>query len=972
MVTYNPRPSMHLDREFIQLPLTFDVRALCAEVEALGEDAWRPHPEGHRGNWALPLVAVDGNPENDGVKGRMQPTPHLVRSPYLRRVLGALGAPIGRTRLMRIDGNSEATEHVDVNYYWQQRVRVHVPIVTDPAVVFTCGSRAQHMAPGQCWIFDTWRRHNVINPNPTRRIHLVADTAGSPSFQELLSGDRETEAVAFEPHRDVHPPIEVHNYPLVMTPAEMQGLFEILEPELRSSEAARALRQEVSELIAAWTDLFRRHAEAPVGWRDYAENLERAERRLELHVGTVTLANGVDAAFAVRQFILAAALNTDLASGRRRDGRAARNRFDRPVFIVSSPRSGSSLLYETLAQSPDLFSIGGESHAVIEGIEALHPRAHGWDSNRLGAADAADRVAEELADRFAGAAVDRGNRSAQGRFRFLEKTPKNSLRVPFLRAMFPDAFFIYLYRDERATMSSMLEAWRSGRFVTYPELPDWDGPPWSLLLVPGWRELKGKPLPEIVARQWETATRLLLDDLEALPKESWCVASYDHLIAEPAEEILRLCQFVGVRWDRQLTVPLPQSRHTLTPPDPGKWRANFEELEPWLSPAAPTVARARDLFARSPLQRAAPPAPAKPHESEDPQSFRSVHTSNVPQILKEIRSSLLVSTYQSGRVVVIRADGNQLNTHFRVFPSAMGIAVGEGRIAIGTLREVWDYWNVPAAAARLHPQKHDACFLPRNMHVTGDIRIHEVAFGADGELWMINTRFSALCTFDSATSFVPRWRPHFITQLAPEDRCHLNGLCMDRGRPRFVTALGATNTREGWREKKASGGILMDVASNEIVISGLSMPHSPRLHDGKLWLLESAKGTLVRVDPSRGSVETIAELPGFTRGLAFAGPLAFIGLSQVRESVFDGIPLGQRLKPEERSCGIWIVDTRNGRVLGFVRFEGDVQEIFDVQLLPGILYPELLELGEDIVGASFVLSDEALRDTVAERADSKG
>lgn len=955
---------MRLEREFIRLPFSFDPQALRVEVEALGEDAWRPHPEGHRGNWALPLVAVDGDPDNDDVKGRMEPTPHLMRSSYLRQVLGAIGASIGRTRLMRIDGNSEAIEHVDVNYYWQQRARVHIPIVTDSAVVFSCGARTLHMAPGECWIFDTWRRHNVTNPNPTRRIHLVADTAGSPSFQELLRGDRDPEFVAFEPDRDVHPSLEVHHFPLVMTPGEMAELFEILEPELRATEVGHALRKEFLEFSDAWSELFRSHAEGAAGWRAYADLLEQAGRRLELHEGAVTLANGVDAAFAVQQFILAAALNTDLASGRRRDSRAARKRFDRPVFIVSSPRSGSSLLYETLAQSPDLFSIGGESHAVIEGIEALHPRAHGWDSNRLGAVDASDRVAEDLADRFAGAAVDRASRVAPRRFRFLEKTPKNSLRVPFLRAVFPDAFFIYLYRDERATMSSMLEAWRSGRFVTYPELPGWNGSQWSLLLVPGWRELNGKSLAEIVVRQWETATRMLLDDLDQLPEDSWCVASYDHLIADPSAEILRLCQFTGVRWDREPAVPLPHSRHTLTPPDPEKWRANFNALEPWLNLAAATAERARDLFARAPLRRAAPQPPPSPQsaESEDHLAFRSVHTSNVPQILKEIRSTLLVSTYQSGRVVAVRADGYQLNTHFRMFPSAMGIAVGDGRLAIGTLREVWDYWNVPAAAARLHPSKHDACFLPRNMHVTGDIRIHEIAFDHEGELWMVNTRFSALCTFDNDTSFVPRWRPRFITQLAAEDRCHLNGLCMASGRPRFVTALGATNVRDGWREKKAGGGVLIDIPSNEIAISGLSMPHSPRLHDGKLWLLESAKGTLVSIDPSRGSVETVVELPGFTRGLAFAGPLAFIGLSQVRESVFDGIPLGHRLRPEERSCGIWIVDTRSGTVLGFVRFEGDVQEIFDVQILPGIVFPELLEAGDDLVGASFVLPDEALRD----------
>jgi hypothetical protein len=266
---------------------------------------------------------------------------------------------------------------------------------------------------------------------------------------------------------------------------------------------------------------------------------------------------------------MASESTTDWAS-EPRDPRAARTRFDRPVFIVSLPRSGSTLLYETLAQSPDFASTGDESHAAIEGIEALHPRSRGWHSNRLDAGDATDAIAEELAARFVATAIDRDRRAAPHRFRFLEKTPKNSLRIPFLRAIFPDALFIYLHRDARATMSSMLEGWRTERFHTYPELPGWDGLPWSFLLVPGWRELRGKPLAEIVVRQWEAATRVLLDDLEPLPKDAWCITNYDRLIAEPREEIRRLCEFAGVRWDRELSVPLPHSRSTVTPPDPEK------------------------------------------------------------------------------------------------------------------------------------------------------------------------------------------------------------------------------------------------------------------------------------------------------------------------------------------------------------------------------------------------------------------
>jgi uncharacterized protein (TIGR03032 family) len=274
---------------------------------------------------------------------------------------------------------------------------------------------------------------------------------------------------------------------------------------------------------------------------------------------------------------------------------------------------------------------------------------------------------------------------------------------------------------------------------------------------------------------------------------------------------------------------------------------------------------------------------------------------------------------------------------------------------------VWDYRNQREITDRLEPKgRHDACFVPRNVHYTGDIRIHEVGF-ASNELWVVNTRFSALCTFDADHSFIPRWRPKFVTHLAPEDRCHLNGMSLIDGRVRYVTALAETNEPQGWREAKATGGILIDVDSGEIVARGLSMPHSPRWYAGRFWILESGKGTIATLDLASGRVETIAELPGFTRGLAFAGPFAFVGLSQVRESnIFGGIPLVDRLK--ERLCGVWVLDLRSGQVVAFLHFQGAVQEIFDVQVLHGLRYPELLEPSSELLATSYVVPDAALAD----------
>jgi uncharacterized protein (TIGR03032 family) len=338
--------------------------------------------------------------------------------------------------------------------------------------------------------------------------------------------------------------------------------------------------------------------------------------------------------------------------------------------------------------------------------------------------------------------------------------------------------------------------------------------------------------------------------------------------------------------------------------------------------------------------------------------------------LKHFGISLLVTTYQAGKLVIVRADGGRLNTHFRGFNKPMGLAVdhanGGNRLAIGTAVEIWNFHNVPAVGRKLEPVgKHDACFLPRGSHTTGDVQIHEMEW-VGGELLFVNTRFSCLCTVDGSHSFVPRWRPPFISGLAPEDRCHLNGLGLapdERGVlvPRFATALGQSDSPAGWRPNKKDGGILMELPSGTIITRGLSMPHSPRWHDGRLWLLESGTGGVGLVDLQTGRYQSITELPGFTRGFDFHGGLAFIGLSQVRETaVFSGISLTERLA--ERTCGVWVIEVRSGRTVAFLRFEDAVQEIFAVSVLPGKRFPDLINDDPKLIADSFVLPDAALRD----------
>ncbi len=334
--------------------------------------------------------------------------------------------------------------------------------------------------------------------------------------------------------------------------------------------------------------------------------------------------------------------------------------------------------------------------------------------------------------------------------------------------------------------------------------------------------------------------------------------------------------------------------------------------------------------------------------------FRYSHSAGFADALRQLGAALVVSTYQANKLLVVRATDDGLSILVRSFERPMGLAIRGDRIALGTRDQIWEFRDAPDIARRLAPPgQHDACYLPRSSHVTGDIGVHELAW-VDDELWLVNTRFSCLCTLHPDFSFVPRWRPSFISELAAEDRCHLNGLALVDGRPRYVTALGESNTKDGWRANKPQGGCLIDIASGEFVVRGLSMPHSPRWHEGTLWVLESGTGQLQHVEAEHGRRQTIADVPGFARGLALTGPFAWIGLSKIRTtSAMDGVPLAARR--EQLKCGVAVVDTRNRRLVGLLEFESAVEEIFDVQILPGQRFPELFGFQADSIRHTFVV-----------------
>lgn len=611
---------MKLSVPFVQLPFQFDADRLAAEIQAFDDSCWRKHPQNFPGNFALPLISVHGNPDVDAINGPMQATSYLEQCPYLTQVLHRLGAVWGRTRLMKLSGHAEVTPHADVSYYWRERTRVHVPIVTRPSVRFICGEAEVNMAVGECWIFDTWRNHRVINGDDHERIHLVADTVGSEDFWNLVNRGRTPRnsasagwrAESLAAVKDYFPELayESVNVPEVMTPWELQSHLVFLFGEVMPHEQLAAAQTISAQLIAKWKVLWAQYGTDRAGWLFYRAALNRFEAAMRETAPALRAVHGATVLNILRPMLLDVALadkGVDLGAyePRKVEPPAAavsvKKRdevFDRPIFIISSPRAGSTLLFETLAQARGLFTIGQESHALIEGIPALHPANHDFASNRLDADEATPELSEALRQRFLAELRDRdGHPPSELPVRMLEKTPKNALRIPFLAKIFPDAHFVYLHRDIRQTLSSMIEAWQSGRFRTYPKLPGWGEPSWSLLLVPGWRDLIGRSLQEIVAAQWKTTTGTLLEDISALRADHLHVVRYDQLLASPAGEMNRLCSELALEWDRPIEGALPLSRFTVSEPAPDKWRRHEALINEVLPGLQLTLARVERFIA---------------------------------------------------------------------------------------------------------------------------------------------------------------------------------------------------------------------------------------------------------------------------------------------------------------------------------------------------------------------------------------
>ena len=394
--------------------------------------------------------------------------------------------------------------------------------------------------------------------------------------------------------------------------------------------------------------------------------------------------------------------------------------------------------------------------------------------------------------------------------------------------------------------------------------------------------------------------------------------------------------------------------------------------------------------------------------------FDCEYTENLPAILKKLNISLAFTSYQAGRLMLVRSDGESIDINFKSFQRPMGLTASEDGITLGIfsqiinfqredgllaqikkpLQRIEDDITAPRvtpkmtaeekaeaeekerlekeqqkkAEAELTPEQKeaiekqkeyqkqlnapvdervDACFITRSAHYSGMINIHDIDWGDEG-LWAVNSSFSCLCTVEPDYSFVPRWKPHFISELVPEDRCHLNGMTLKDGKPAYVTTFSKYDEVGMWRKGSKFDGTLMSVETNEILVDGLAMPHSPRWYNDQVYFCNSGHGLICSYNPETKQTRTIAEVPGFTRGMDFYGPIMFCGLSKVREAdVTKPAPLSQ--KYDETFSGLWLFDldstenNQHANEIAHIKFTGNVDQIYDVAVIPNSSFPELIE-----------------------------
>lgn len=309
--------------------------------------------------------------------------------------------------------------------------------------------------------------------------------------------------------------------------------------------------------------------------------------------------------------------------------------------------------------------------------------------------------------------------------------------------------------------------------------------------------------------------------------------------------------------------------------------------------------------------------------------------------LAEQKISLAFTTYQAGKVFFIGLQPTgQLSIFERNFERCMGLWAASSGFYMSSLYQLWRFENA-LESGQIH-NGYDCMYVPQVGYVTGDLDVHDLVVDELGKVVFVNTLFNCLATVSEKYSFIPLWKPPFISKLAAEDRCHLNGLAMREGKPKYVTAASQSDVVDGWRDRRQDGGCLIDINSNEILLRGLSMPHSPRWYQGKLWLLNSGAGFFGYADLERRIFEPVTFCPGYLRGCAFVGDFAIVGTSKARgNKTFSGLALDEnlRLRDAQARCGLLVIDLRTGDIVHWLRIEGVVEELYDVVILPRVQRP---------------------------------
>ena len=372
--------------------------------------------------------------------------------------------------------------------------------------------------------------------------------------------------------------------------------------------------------------------------------------------------------------------------------------------------------------------------------------------------------------------------------------------------------------------------------------------------------------------------------------------------------------------------------------------------------AVPEIAPAAG---KEPAKQAAAPGEAK-IQTQQVQTTKIECSRGLGAWLAMNNVSLAFTSYQTGQLFLIGVLPDQrISIHQRNFVRAMGVIGMPDRVYVASIEAVWRLENILRRTERAN-QHFDRLFVPRNAQITGDLDVHELGVDKHGRVIFVNTKYSCLATFSLVHSFKPLWKPKFISRLAPEDRCHLNGMAMVAGTPKYVTAVSQSDLLNGWREKREKGGVIIDITTDRLVTDELSMPHSPRVANGTLWVLDSGRGYIARVDETTGKKENVAFCPGFLRGLSIWNNHAIATVSLPRDGTFKNLELEENVSARGGVpwCGIQIVDLRTGDIVQWIRLDGFIKELFDVAVIPGSRCPMALGIGTPEVQSTISIDPE--------------